>query len=169
MLKICNGCKGRHVGPFGSLCEHIQVVTMEEGRPYKDQQDPAYLTYLETQIEQACSRSANDSQSISTLVARMDKLEVTSRGRKGSTNPFVEDFYQNAIPAGTVGHVADMSGQCLTGLALDLHGSLKGASSSDLVGGPLTSALRQLSQAIDPSPVTHKGIMCIDQNITFNM
>ena len=66
----------------------------------KDRQDPAYLTYLESQIEQACSRSVKDSQAISSLVTRMDLLESSSQGRegrKGSTNPFDDDFDQNAL------------------------------------------------------------------------
>ena len=155
MLKNCKGCQGRHVWPFGSQCVYIKLDAMAEGKQYKDRQDPAYLTYLEDQIEKACTRSVQDSQAISTLVARMDHLELSSRRRKGSTNPFDDDFVQEA-GSGSAGTVTTGD---RTGTGADLLGSLKGASPADLVGGPLTSALRQLSQAIDPSPVSHKGVM----------
>ena len=132
---------------------------MAEGRPYKDGQDPAYLTYLEDQLESACTRSAKDSQAISTLVARMDSLEVSSRRRKGSTNPFDDDFDRTAIETTSTTRSITEGVDPGTGVPADLHGSLRGSVPSDLAGGPLTSALRQLSQAIDPSPVSHKGIV----------
>ena len=109
---------------------------MAENKPYKDRQDPAYLTYLEDQIEQACARSVRDSQSISTLVARLDVIEVSSRGRKGSTNPLDDDFDQNTVRVETVPGSTDK-----TATAGDSLGSLRGSTPADVLGGPLTSAL----------------------------
>ena len=129
---------------------------MAENRPYTDRQDPAYLTYLENQIEQACSCSVKDSQAISSLVARMDSLEVSSRSRKGSTNPFDDDFDQNAVGENGGGQAGPSHGK---GSVAGFHGPPTGGLPADLMGGPLTSALRQLSQAIDPSPVSNKGIV----------
>ena len=79
MLNNCSDGKGRHVLPFGGQCVYIKVGSMAEGKPYKDQQDPAYPTYLEDQMEKACARSAVDSQTLASLTARMDSLEVASR------------------------------------------------------------------------------------------
>ena len=64
---------------------------------------------------------------------------------------------------GTVGQVEGVAGAAdqvnRTGLATGFHGSPAGGFPADLMGGPLTSALHQLSQAIDPSPASHKGIV----------
>ena len=152
MIKNCSGCKGRHAWPFGSQCVLLKTDSMADGKPYKNREDPAYLIYLEDQLERACSRSENDSKSISTLMARMDWIEGSSRKRKGSTNPFDDDF-SPAVGDGT-GVVPS------TASTADVHGSLSGGvPAAELAGGPLTSALRQLSQAIDPSPVSKKGMV----------
>ena len=156
MLKNCSGCKGRHVWPFGTQCVYLTKDSMAAEKPYKDRQDPAYLTYLEDKIEQACTRSVNDSKTITSLVARMESLEVSTRRRKGSTNPFDDDF----VTTGEVGVLARAGvrpGQA--GLYGDSLGSPGSAAPADLIWGPLTSALRQLSQAIDPSPISNKGIV----------
>ena len=136
----------------------IQKRDMAEGKPYMDRQDPAYLTYIEDQIQSACSRSVKDSQVILAITARLDQLEVVSRRRKGSTNPFDDDFEQD--PSTGSRSIAGFTGdRGRPGSGSDLHGSLKGGFLADLVGGPLMSALKQLSQAIDPSPVSHKGMV----------
>ena len=157
MIKNCSGCKGRHVWPFGSQCVLVKSGSMAEGKPYKSREDPAYLTYLEDQLELACIRSENDSKSISSLVSRMDVLEVSTKKRKGSTNPFDDDF--NLLDSGTEGVVTGVV--CIREApSRGLHGSPSGVTpAADLVGGTLTSALRQLSQAIDPSPVSKKGMV----------
>ena len=74
-------------------------------------------------------------------------MEISGRRTKPSTNPFDEDFKlqrEDVLGAGA-GAGAGAGGH--TGL----HRSPGGASPSDLVSVPFTSALRQLSQAIDPS------------------
>ena len=154
MLRNCSGCKGRHVWPFGSQCVFVKTDNMTDvDRPYKDRQDPAFLTYLEDQLLQACSRSQRDSDSISQLVNRMDRIEVSSRHRKPSTNPFDDDFQSAPSVDVTVNPGQNVGG------VVNPHGQPGSTSPADLIGGPLTSALRQLSQAIDPSPVSHKGIV----------
>ena len=157
MLKNCSGCKGRHVWPFGAQCVYVTKDIMAAEKTYKDQQDPAYLIYLEDQIAQACERSVKDSKTISSLVTRMDSIEITTRGRRGSTNPFDDDFVGTDTVAGTDRGIGRGREQTVPGGVV--HGSPGGASPAELVGGPLTTALRQLSQAIDPSPVSNKGIV----------
>ena len=83
----------------------------------------------------------------------MDQLEVSMRGHNGSTNPFEEDFVPGSENVISVFQKAAM---------VNLHGSPGSASPAavaDLAGGPLTTALRQLSQAINPSPAVKKGMV----------
>ena len=167
MLKNCSGCGGRHVWPFGSQCVYIKGLEMADGsKPYKDRDDPAYLTYLEDQLTAACARSAKDSHSITSLIARMDRLEVSGPFHAGD----------NTSPDGATGGAGSGLTAGRPGVGLGLHGSPTGQQPppgpgagsgvglldvgipADVISGPLTSALRQLSQAIDPSRSANKGI-----------
>ena len=67
---------------------------------------------------------------------------------------------QSGVSSGNNGsalNIGGVGGQ--TGPVSDVLRSSRGGVPADLVGGPLTSALRQLSQAIDPSPVSNKSIV----------
>ena len=128
-----------------------QLHSMASG--FKSRDDPEYINYIEDQLLEAKAAREKDSNMLQSIVARMDKLDerhsaspILGRGRGIFKTPL-----KSTVP--TVGGL--QTGALFTD---DLHDHQ--SSAADLVNGPLTQVLKQLSIAIDPTPQSStKGLL----------
>ena len=137
----------------------VQVGNMAAG--FKSRDDPGYIAYLEDQLLEAQSARERDSVLLGSIVSKLDRMEESTRlppvgrGRGGVLNtPF------KGSPSSGVGgsHPTGVPGAAVNTPRSNLFASEPVP--ADLVNGPLTQVLKQLSIAIDPTPqMSTKGLL----------
>ena len=135
-----------------------ETVDTNMATGFETRDDPEYLKAMEEELVKSRQARKDETKLQSSLVARMDRLEqkITtqlSAGRSILRTPLQDDIL--AVPGGR-GHrlssVDSVSGR--------LNKDMSEVAASDIVNGPLTEVLQQVSVAIDPTPQSlTKGLL----------
>ena len=136
-----------------------QVGTHIMASGFKNREDPEYLKFMEDEVLQSRQEREEQSKLLNMLVTKMENMETKSTtagvGRGILRTPLKDVPFQAGRGRGAGGPVNNLSG--LLGAA---RSPLADPSPADLVNGPLTTVLQQLSIAIDPTPQSSvKGLL----------
>ena len=144
------------------LIESDQVGTTKMAYSFESRNDPEYLKSMEDELIKSRQAREEETKLLQSLVARMDKLDMkpapgASMGRGILRTPLKSGSYtETGIKPG----VPSMSPHSLSGLLQSDLGVLSDPTPSDVINGPLTKVLQQLSVAIDPTPQSStKGLL----------
>ena len=140
-----------------------QVGTQASAMASDGRDDSDYLKDLEDELVKSRHAREEETKMLQSLLTRMDKMELQSS--TATSIPVGRGILRTPLKATyqpTVGRRP--SGNDLTSpLSSDLQGGGAGVmepSPADMINGPLTSVLRQLSIAIDPTPQSSvKGLL----------
>ena len=124
----------------------VQADKMAHG--FKSRDDPEYIAFIEDKFLEVTASRDRDSETLKTIVSRLDRMEDSSKSQPTGRGRGIL-----RTPLKTSPHVGRPS---------YIGGELLGdePSAADLVNGPLTQVLQQLSIAIDPTPQSStKGLL----------
>ena len=145
--------------PVNSPVTHIDVgqvgqVGTKMAKTFENRDDPEYLNRIEDELFKSRQAREEETKVLNTLLSRMDRLEthgtsVPAVGRGILRTP-LKTTHEPLVGGRSPHHdlTSDLS-------ALGAH-----PAPSDVINGPLTSVLQQLSIAIDPTPQSSvKGLL----------
>ena len=139
-----------------SLSQTGEAGTDSNMASFESRDNPEYLQSMEDELIKSRESRAQETALLASLVARMDKWENKSMGRGILRTPL-----HTSQPPTTPGHSRDSSTKASVSIQLfrEAHVS-SDPTPADIINGPLTSVLQQLSVAIDPTPqASVKGLL----------
>ena len=145
--------------------EVSQVGIEEMASSFQSRDDPEYIKCIEDELLQ--SRQAREQQTslLQSMSSKLEKLEITSTAAATTVGRgILRTPLRTTSPVPGVGRGApSLRARLLSESTEDMRSAALGPSHpvpSDLVNGPLTSVLQQLSVAIDPTPQqSTKGLL----------
>ena len=140
------------------------AVTDKMAAGFESRDDPEYIKFMEDEVIKSRQSREEETKLLNSLVARMDKWDTKQAGVQGVGRGILRTPLRSGPPPGQHGGAGVGRGSSpldsLTGHpSFDMSRAADPAP-SDIINGPLTSVLQQLSVAIDPTPQTStKGLL----------
>ena len=136
-------------------------VSVEEAGGKLSRDDPQYVRFLEDQLERANERYERSEGNINHIMSRLERLEIS--GRRPRSNPFSLDTDEklNFTPR-QAGHAPTLTPHPRPTWDLPTPswrhqgGGGLGPVPAEIYGAPLTQALTDLTEAINPGPADYK-------------
>ena len=117
---------------------------------FASRDDPEYLKHMEDELFKSRQSREEETDLLQSVLSRMDKLEV----KQPTTTTMGRGILRTPLKSGLHNEVSGrLGGPTMSphSLAADFAG-LVDPSPSEVINGPLTTVLQQLSVAIDPTP-----------------
>ena len=127
---------------------------------FPSRDDPEYLRSIEDELIKSRQAREKETELLETLMTKMDRLDsrsITSQPTAGVGRGILSTPLKPAAPVPGAAGLRGMSPHSLSGLLAAEGGD---PAPSDVINGPLTSVLQQLSLSIDPTPrLSTKGLL----------
>ena len=132
-----------------------ELDTELDAMAFESRDDPEYLKHMEDEIIKSRQAREEEAKVLQSLLTRIDKLEVRSGATTASSGRGILRTPLKTSHEPSVGR-HNLTSQ----LSADLGAVGTEPTPADVINGPLTSVLRQLSIAIDPTPQSSvKGLL----------